>query len=189
MKKIISLLLLAVSLSTFAEDHMKFMGIPINGQLSTFCQALEKKNFKVVKMYNNAAIYEGLFTGRLAYIWVETTPKTRIVSGVSVLYKDNNKWNTMESNYEDVKEQLSIKYGAAVDSTEIGDVTSDYFIKSSIEEGDVERYALFETELGIIVVGVGVFSPFDVSEKAFTYVAYVDKANRAKAKQEEFDDL
>ncbi len=189
MKKIITLLLLAVTMSAFAEDHLKFMGIPINGQLTTFCQQLEKKNFKLAKMYSNAAVYEGLFTGRVAYILVETTPKTNIATYVYVLYKDKGKWNTMESIYYDVKEQLAIKYGAAVDSTEIGGDVSDYLIKNSIENGEVKRYAQFETASGTIVVGIDNFTPFDVFEDAYTYVAYIDKANRAKAKQEEFDDL
>lgn len=190
MKKIITLLLLAVTMSAFAQEHMKFMGIPINGQLTTFCQALEKKNFRLDKMYANSARYEGLFTGEVAYVIVETTPKTHTVCDVLVAYQDHQKWDDMDNLYFGLKEQLTTKYGEPKDVLEVGDAPiSDIFIRDNLENASLIRRARFETELGYIDLGIDNLRLFDYSSDPYAYLIYIDKANQTKGDQEAYDDL
>ena len=189
MKKIITLLLLAVTMSAFAEDHMKFMGIPINGQLTTFCQALEKKNFRLDKMYANSARYEGLFTGEVAYVIVETTPKTHTVYDVLVAYQNNVKWGEMERLYFELKEQLTTKYGEPVDIKEVGGEPDKYMISQALEDVEVIRRCQFETEIGYIDLGIDNLRLFGVSGTPYTYLIYTDKANETKGEKEAYDDL
>ncbi len=193
MKKIITLLLLAVTMSAFAEDHLKFMGIPINGQLSTFCQALEKKNFRLEKAYTNSARYEGLFTGKLAYVIVETTPKTYTVCDVLVAYQDNDKWEDMENLYFELKEQLTAKYGEPKEWHQLGDAPKNASyrdIKQKLADAELTRRAKFETETGTIDLGIDNLRLFEYSSGSpYTYIIYIDKANTTKSDQEAYDDL
>lgn len=192
-KKIITLLLLALSLTAFADNHLKFMGIPINGQLSTFCQALEKKNFQLEKAYTNSARYEGLFTGKLAYVIVETTPKTYTVCDVLVAYQDNDKWEDMENLYFELKEQLTAKYGEPKEWHQLGDAPKNASyrdIKQKLADAELTRRAKFETEIGTIDLGIDNLRLFEYSSGSpYTYIIYIDKANTTKSDQEAYDDL
>ena len=189
MKKFVTLLLLALALTAFAQDHMKFMGIPINGQLSTFCQALEKKGFTQYQMYSNAAVYSGLFTGRPAYVMVEITPKSKVVEDVVVIY-DYYKWEDMEAIYDEIKVKLAAKYSEPVKVEELGTYGAhDYDLKGKIESGSIVRETRFETNLGKVIVGIDIIDVNDVLPSPHAFVAYVDKANQAKGEQEADDDL
>lgn len=191
LRVILAILFPALALTAFSQDHMKFMGLPIDGQLTTFCQALEKKNLQLDKMYANSARYEGLFTGRLAYMIVETTPKTHTVCDVLVAYQDHQKWDDMDNLYFGLKEQLTTKYGEPKDVLEVGDAPiSDSFIEDNLENASLIRRARFETEVGYIDLGIDNLRLFAGSYGSpYAYLIYIDKANQAKCDQEAFDDL
>ena len=192
-KRILTLILLVITMSAFAQEHMKFMGIPINGQLTTFCQQLEKKNFQLDKMYANGARYVGLFTGEPAYVIVETTPKTHTVCDVLVAYKDNNKWEDMDNLYDILFERLVDKYGEAKDAKEVGVVPKNdpfYDVEKKLADAELIRRAKFETEVGSIDLGIDNLRLFDYSTGTpYVYLIYIDKANTTKSEQEAFDDL
>ena len=147
-KKFITLLLLAITMSAFAEDHLKFMGIPINGQLTTFCQQLEKKNFKLEKAHADRARYEGSFTGKTVCVIVEATPKTHTVCDVLVAYKDNRTWEEMEDLYSGLKEQLTAKYDEPVEWHQLGDApknASFMDIQRKLADAELTRRAIFRS--------------------------------------------
>ena len=190
MRKIITIFLLAIAVMASAEEHLKFKGIPIDGELVQFCRELEKQDFRLAQLYTNAAIYEGLFTNRLAYITVETTPRTNIVNTVVVCYQNLSKWKEMETSYFELKEKLIKKYGEPAKVEELGSgPSSDMMIKKHIEDGKVKRRTVIETELGEIILCINNVDLFDVYESPYLYVAYVDKANQAKSEKEADDDL
>lgn len=64
---------------------MKFMGIPIDGKVSTFCNKLEGLGFyKDTGDVPNASCYVGTFYGEDAYVQVNYTHDTRTVYSVNV---------------------------------------------------------------------------------------------------------
>ena len=193
MRKIITLLLLAVTMSAFAEDHLKFMGIPIDGPLQNFCQALEKKNFQQEKMQDDRAKYEGSFTGKPAYVIVEATPKTQTVCDVLVAYMDNRTWEEMEDQYFGLKEQLTAKYGEPVEWHQLGDApknASFMDIQRKLADAELTRRAIFKTETGTIDLGIDNLRLYGGWDGVpHTYIIYIDKANTTKSDQEAFDDL
>lgn len=89
MKKIfITLCLLILSCVIYAQtaktEHMKFMGIPINGSISNFQQKLEAKGVKMDKIITpklpaGMRVYEGVFSGESARIYVYFDEKTKTV--------------------------------------------------------------------------------------------------------------
>ncbi len=193
MRKFITLVLLAITMSAFAQEHMKFMGLPIDGQLTTFCQALEKKNFQLEKERNGRARYEGSFTGKPVYVIVETTPKTYTVCDVLVVYKDNNTWGEMEDLYVGLKEQLTAKYDEPAEWHQLGDVpkkTMFWDVQRKLADAELTRRAKFETEIGTIDLGIDNLRLYgDATGVPYTYIIYIDKANTTKGDQEAFDDL
>lgn len=62
MRKLLLLILLTLTMPILAEEHLTFLGIPIDGQLDPFCQALEKQNFRCSSMYVNPVFYGFLKT-------------------------------------------------------------------------------------------------------------------------------
>lgn len=193
MKKVITLVLLAITMSAFAEDHLKFMGIPIDGPLQNFCQALEKKNFKLEKAHADRARYEGSFTGKTVCVIVEATPKTHTVCDVLVAYKDNRTWEEMEDLYSGLKEQLTAKYDEPVEWHQLGDApknASFMDIQRKLADAELTRRAIFRTETGTIDLGIDNLRLFGGWDGVpHTYIIYIDKANTTKSDQEAFDDL
>lgn len=188
MKKIITSLIFAVALSAMAEEHMTFMGIPIDGQLGMFCQALEKENFRLDTISSHSARYVGLVMTRPAYVVMETTPKTHTVYDVLVAYPNIKKWTWMEALYTDIKARLTCRYGEPVEVKEIGEAPAyDILIQDKLEDASLIRRTRFETEVGYIDLGIDNLRLFSGSSGSpYTYVIYIDKANETKNEQEAF---
>lgn len=136
MKKLLALLFLMLTITCQAQ-HMKFMGIPIDGTINQFTQKLSTKGIKVHP--NNARdsgianrIFYGQFMNKQAEILVWFNPKTKIVHTVKVVLYGKN-YEETEQMYDDVSEVIKNKYN--VQSTETGKLTGgaetyDYTIQN-----------------------------------------------------------
>lgn len=126
--RIWSMLLLIVifsSLSAFGqEEHMKFMGIPIDGKVSKFDKKLREKGFTLIHDLNPMYFYKGLFAGKSASIFVYTETKTSLVYQVAVTIPCFTK-EMCEDEYKQFKERLIYKYNCKKDSDIIAMVDSD----------------------------------------------------------------
>lgn len=86
MKKLI-LTLIIILTGTFcvqAQEHLKFMGIPLTGNINSFQTKLKAKGFEVDKQINKYApvgtrIFKGLFAGENAQIFVFYNKKHKTV--------------------------------------------------------------------------------------------------------------
>ena len=77
--------LFTIATCCFAQKHFKFMGIPIDGNVSNFCDKLKSKGFtRDVGDVENAYCFVGKFYGEDACIQVDYTHDTHIVYSVSV---------------------------------------------------------------------------------------------------------
>lgn len=78
-------LALVIPLCVFSQKHMKFMGIPIDGNANLFCKKLVEKGFcKDTEDVDNAYCFVGKFYGEDANIQVDYTHDTHIVYSVTV---------------------------------------------------------------------------------------------------------
>ena len=90
MKKIISILFaLCVCLLISAQEHMKFMGIPLDGTIENFALKLKAKGVtydaaRSKAMSPGCKLYNGTFMGEKATFMVFFNAKSRIVFGVAV---------------------------------------------------------------------------------------------------------
>lgn len=116
MKKLICFLFLCVvSLSTYAQvEHMKFMGIPLDGSITAFQQKLKSKGVE----YNphssslfpaGTRVFKGTFSGEQADIYVYYNVKTKTVyraKAVLSLYSES----IADNKYDRFANMLKEKY-------------------------------------------------------------------------------
>ena len=90
MKKIISVFFaFCLCMAASAQQHMKFMGIPLDGTIDNFALKLKAKGITYDAAKSRALgpggkIYNGTFMGEKATFMVFFNAKSRIVFGVSV---------------------------------------------------------------------------------------------------------
>lgn len=94
-------------------SHLKFMGIPLDGKISAFNKELQKKGFTLDefagKRLDGTYIYNGIFAGERAQVFVSYDDKTKIVYQAAVVIKSYSK-ELVISKYEDMRDMLEEKY-------------------------------------------------------------------------------
>lgn len=114
MKRLILLTLLLLELSCYAQDHLKFMGIPLAGELNDFVEKLQKHNSDLVPYEideNNDETYKfkgNFYKFKNCYITIDTFGRFKQVTKGSVeLYKCYK----YEEELLDLVSDLIDKYG------------------------------------------------------------------------------
>lgn len=145
-------------------QHMKFLNIPLGGDVSLFGQKLIEKGFERISAdsgYEGSLTFWGRFSGENAIIATQYTPKSRLVARVEVQYCGDSEWpyktNTrhdQEKIYEDRKRAITTKYGnpTVVKSTE----TYYRFTKWDLRDGlivlSIERMRGNPNKWGMYVI-------------------------------------
>lgn len=128
MKKIIlSFAIILASVVSFGQEteHLKFMGIPIDGTLTEFTQKLVQKGFVKSK---NEQILTGKFAQEDVDVLIGLTPKSEKVYTCLVDFGEYTSWNLLKNEYIRFRESLIKKYG-----TPINDV---HYFSFPYDEGD-----------------------------------------------------
>ena len=119
MKRFLSLfVMLVLTLGVMAQtQHMKFMGIPLNGTISAFHQKLVAKGCKPDVEYNKTApvgarLFTGTFFGENARIYVYYNAKTKVVYRAKACIERSSEDGIIQQ-YNEVKSALEEKYPAA----------------------------------------------------------------------------
>lgn len=119
MKKIISVLFaLCICLSVSAQEHMKFMGIPLDDTIENFALKLKAKGVTYDAVKSKATIpgcklYNGTFMGEKTTFMVFFNVKSRVVFGVSVELSYSSV-DLAFTPFKNISEQLIKKYPKAV---------------------------------------------------------------------------
>lgn len=125
MKKIISILfVLCLCMAASAQQHMKFMGIPLDGTIDNFALKLKAKGVTYDAAKSKAAgpgvrVFNGRFMAEDAIIRVLYNPKSKIVIGAEVELQ----YPTVESAhipFINLTESLQQKYPNATSEENIG---------------------------------------------------------------------
>lgn len=112
MKRI--LLTLALSLimvGAYAQEHLSFKGIPIEGSMSSFCQKLQSKGLTKLGSDNNITLFVGDFTGRQATFVVGASDDGKNVHSVVVIFDASDDWKNIVGTYDYYKDLYTRKYG------------------------------------------------------------------------------
>ena len=163
MKRILIALLFVFScigvMAQNANEHLKFMGIPINGTLESFTQKLVAKKIKRIQAAEGIGIFNGTFAGKMnCNIFVATVPNRNIVSKVVVFLPPRETWAWLESDYNEFKQMLTSKYGEPFQHSETfkaGTFTSSDYLKiSALKEGKCEYYVGWKLNEGVILLEI-----------------------------------
>ncbi len=215
MKRLILLLLVFVSLvggaqsvvqrlssNTTGRDsvpvpqHMKFMGIPIDGTLTSFTKELKKKGLKHIETFDREQIkfFVGNFAGYtdcLVYA-IAASPEGSRVVGVVVTFAPDEKWSGLASQYETLKRRLTSKYGkpaTCVERFQTYVQPNDDFMRMQYLKSDKCEYkCVFETEEGMIALEIS-HKDWDFGDFNNVSLTYIDRANGVAMDQDAIDDL
>lgn len=170
-KNLLLVLFCVFSSVVFSQEHIKFKGIPLNGNVNSFAQELVKIGFKIVKSKGDIILMKGEFINKECEILVVGSTKTNIVWKVIAYLPKETSWYSIKNDYFEVKKQFQQKYG--------GGESYEYFSKPYYEGDGYEMQALgvdkctyttfFKTELGTIAV--------DISKYERISIGYEDKIN------------
>ena len=95
-----------------ANEHLKFMGIPINGTLESFSQKLVAKGLKREHAWEDNVLLKGTFAGKSGSgVCVMRIPSRNIVYKVVVCLPSKDTWEWLEDDYTEFKRMLTSKYG------------------------------------------------------------------------------
>ena len=178
MRKLLALLFLMLTITCHAQ-HMKFLGIPIDGTINQFTQKLSTKGIKVHP--NNARDsgidnrkFYGQFMNKQAHIWVWFNPKTKIVHTVKVVLYGKN-YEETEQMYDKVSEVIKNKYNVQSTGTgELSDGTDSYYY---IIQNDSEK----------IIGWISLAREHDYND--WLSIFYTDAMNYKKDEASKYDDI
>lgn len=161
-------------------ENFNFLGIPINGPISTFQSKLLPKGFKLLQTENDGRLYSGNFFSKPVQIFVSYDSKIKTVYSVMVIFPDMKVENN-QAFYDNLLKSLSEKY-VLVDEGKESKFTRAY--------GRMEfRNSKFLYGSGEDVIGV-----IDLSEESqlidhYCTLVYYDLKNLRKHNQSDTDDL
>lgn len=193
MKKHLTLFLacLVFAGNLFAQQHLSFKGVPINGTLKSYTDAMVKAGFHYEGTQDGVSLLTGDFAGyKGCVVGVSTLKNCDVVSHIAVLFPDKDTWSAVLSDYEHLKAMLTEKYGTPSDSQEkftgyIGDYDND-FVMHALKAGEYVWYTTFTTELGDIELTIMSGTEYNT---ACVRLSYHDKANSEKVRNAAMDDL
>lgn len=172
MKKL-ALLFVAMLMSAtfFAQEHLDFRGVPIDGHIDNFVSKMEGLGYTLDNKSDKSAKMSGQFTGRNVELWIFYTRKTHTVWKV-VMYFDESSWSSLKSDYFEYKKLYTQKYGKPSSSYE-------FFSKPYYEGDGYELQALKKEKchyLSIYKLETGSIS-IQISEFEQLKLAYEDGIN------------
>lgn len=152
-------------LSTYSQKHMKFMGIPIDGNAYSFCQKLVEKGFsKDNGNVPNAYCLIGKFYGENANIQVDYTYDTNTVYSVTV-YIIKRTGLALYPIQRDFLKAVEEKYKYEKKTINPQLYQYDYYIYDSFEP------------IGLIQTSILDKSVFQSLKEAMLSITYVDIEN------------
>ena len=174
-----------------ANEHLKFMGIPINGTLESFTQKLVAKGLKREHAWEDNVLLKGTFAGKSGSgVCVMRIPSRNIVYKVVVCLPSKDTWEWLEDDYTEFKRMLTSKYGEPFQHSETfkaGSYTSSDALKmSSLRGGKCQYYTGWKLNEGAIEVEmISIESP----SGCFVRISYFDAINSKLEETSKQDDL
>lgn len=178
-----------LSISALAQtEHLKFKGIPIDGEYRAFAQKLVQKGFKQVEVSTDGIVLVGNFMATPGVmVVVYPDPKSKAVSMVSAMIETGDSWAQIESKYNDVVETYKEKYGEPTEHVEEFTTefyNSDSWRRNALHDGQCNYKTIWDTEGGRIVI-----SPTYFNFNYYIVCAYVDEQNVKALRQTIIDDI
>lgn len=190
MKKTITLLFaLALVFNAIAQEHLSFKGVPIDGTLMSYTQKMASKGFVKIGTQNGISMLKGDFAGyKGCIVGVATLKNLDVVSKITVIFPECKQWRYLESNYQNLKEMLTEKYGepsSVIEEFENRYTDGDEDKMYAVEFDQYKYSTEFTTDLGTIRLSIA----HESVSSCFVLLEYFDKENTKSVRQQAIDDL
>lgn len=190
MKKLLVLVIcLLMTGSIYAQKHLTFKGVPIDGTLKEYTEAMVNAGFTFEETENGVSTLSGDFAGyKDCQIKVSTLKNCDIVSHVDVFFSSSINWSPILNDYEKLKGMLTKKYGKSTKCIErfSRPADSDGSKMRALLNDECEWYTTFSNEYGEIKVSI-VKGRFVIDGRVC--ISYYDKVNSNIVNQAAMDDL
>ena len=190
MKRFLILFLLLCPLVCRAQEtgaHLKFKGIPIDGNYESFAQKLIDKGFVQLYAGDDAITLAGTFMAESnVTVNIYPDPATQVVAGVAAMISTNSTWPSTEQKYREVVAAYQEKYGKPAKHEERfdDDPELDFTRMLYIMVGHCHYYSLWEVEGG----SVSVYIDYHRGNVCIT-CAYIDAQNAEARRKAIIDDI
>ncbi len=183
----ISLFLVCFSICGFAQEHLSFKGIQIEGSMTAFCQKLKAKGFSQLGRDNNFTLFTGDFTGRQANVGVASTDDGKNVHSVVVLFDKSEDWNTLVNTYDYYKALYIRKYGEPNACLEYNPSKSDSNISLMYQLG--QGTVTYASEWNVIGGTIELLIEKVDYSKGMVVIKYRDSQNVEAKIQKDLEDI
>ncbi|RZA02089.1 MAG: hypothetical protein EOP47_08345 [Sphingobacteriaceae bacterium] len=186
-KRLITLVAILSTIASYAQTHLAFKGVPIDGKLSEYILRMKQNGFTQMEAPVGGAIFKGDFASyKDCKVVVSTLKDKDLVSKITVTFPVQESWSALSSNYFNLKEMLTEKYGQPSESIEnfSSREPRDDGAKMTYVHLDYCKYiTTYKTDKGSIQLSIK-----NAPLGAYVTLAYIDKINgdiiRAKAKED-----
>lgn len=150
---------------------IKFKGVALGAPLEDILPQLEKDS-EYVMTYEGYTILKGRFAGFYdCTIYIDAANDDDVVSVINVYFPQTDNWNTLLSQYKELKEALTEKYGEPEDCIEKN-------IKHKYKSNVNEVYGYKPTGISQLIKGKidchAIFKPSILGEIKLSLVGYED---------------
>lgn len=177
-------LLFAVSTNSVAQQHLKFMGIPLTGTIDNFQKKLASKG--IYKDKSSSAMlpvgvraYSGYFTGKKCKIYVYYINNSKTVYRAKAVYSDENE-DFADNYFSEIKAMLQSKY--SLEQSESDNTSYNYPVYRTYVTDDYGKY------LGEIDLFKDKFEDYGYVSYSI-HVDYIDGINYSKQQNSNMNDL
>ena len=172
-----------------SSKHLSFKGIPINGTLAEYVSKMKTSGFTHKSTKDGVEILEGDFAAyKNCVVGVSTLKQKDLVNKITVMFPDRETWSSLSSNYFDLKNLLTEKYGKPSESEEEFQSYTpddDGSKMSQVKLGACKYITTYETEKGTIQLSI----ENNRIIHCFVKLAYFDKLNSETVKKQALEDL
>lgn len=188
----LTLTFVLTTILTFAQtsEHLSFKGVPIDGTLNDYVSQMRQNGFTHLGTEDGTAILNGDFAGyKDCHVGVSTLKQKDLVYKIGVLFPEKDTWSRLSTNYFDLKEMLTEKYGKPSDVVEKFDGYSqpkdDNSRMYEVQFDRCKYYSIWQTDKGEIQLSID----HNSVTSCFVKLLYVDKVNSDKIRAKAKDDL
>lgn len=191
MKKIFSTLIaILLAFCSFAQEHLTFKGVPIDGTLNSYVAKMKAKGFTSLGSFDGVAILKGDFAAhKSCTIVVATMQNQDLVSRIGVIFPEQSQWQYLFGDYSELKELLTIKYGEPTDCVEefqgYSQPKTDSDKMYKVQFDNCNYVSFFTTPKGEIQLSIN----HNEVSSCFVKLLYIDKINNNSVRQDALDDL
>ena len=152
MKKYLVLILFALISISALSQHMKFMGIPLNGTIAQFTTKLQQKGVTISSANKNSGndcrYFSGIFYGKEAKIFVFYIPSTKLVYRAKVVFEFVNA-DRRDEFKDEIYNKIINKYNSKVEqgwdnSYKSYHIWIDLGVRSDRYEGAIDLFYSYE---------------------------------------------